>query len=241
MDIIWIHGFGEDAAVWEDFLPCIHTYYTSHVFDHASSTGYTTIKEYADDLRDFITSKKIENPVIIGHSMGGYIALEYAAQHPEEVQGLGLFHSSAAADSEQKKKERDKTRSFIGEKGTAAFIRNFYPNMFTERFKLENADLIAQNIRRYSDLDPEALMAATESMKNRRDHTETLKSFTFPVFQILGSQDSFVPLTKALEQTALLQKPSTLILNDTAHAGMFENPQICADFINYYLGTHQTL
>lgn len=237
MDIIWIHGFGEDAAVWEDFLPAIHSYYTSHVFDHASSTGYTSIKEYAHDLRGFVTTKKIEKPVIIGHSMGGYIALEYAAQYPDEVQGLGLFHSSAAADSEEKKKERDKTRSFIGENGTAAFIRNFYPNMFTERFKLENADLIAQNIRRYSALEAEALMAATESMKNRRDHLESLKNFTFPVFQILGKQDAFVPLEKALEQTALLQQPSTLVLDHVAHAGMFEATSICTDFINYWLGS----
>lgn len=237
MDIIWIHGFGEDSAVWEDFLPAIHSYYTSHTFEYAAQTGYTSIGEYANDLRDFLIAKGIEKPVIIGHSMGGYIALEYAARYADKVQGLGLFHSSAAADSETKKKERDKTRSFIGENGTAPFIRNFYPNMFTERFKLENADLIAQNIRRYSALDPEALMSATESMKNRKDHVETLKSFSFPVFQILGKQDAFVPLEKALEQTALLQQPSTLVLNDTAHAGMFENREICAEFINYYLGT----
>lgn len=168
--------------------------------------------------------------------MGGYIALEYAAQYPDRVQGLGLFHSSAAADSDAKKKERDKTRSFIDKNGSAAFIRNFYPNMFTEGFRLENADLIARNTRHYSDLDREALMAATESMKNRRDHVETLKSFSFPVFQILGKQDAFIPLEKALEQTAVLQRPFALVLDNVAHAGMLESPAICIDFINNYLG-----
>ncbi|MCD8540379.1 MAG: alpha/beta hydrolase, partial [Leadbetterella sp.] len=126
MDIVWIHGFGEDSAVWEDFLPAIHSYHTSHVFDHAARTGLTSIREYAGDLQVFLSEKRIEKAVLIGHSMGGYIALEYAAQYPEQVQGLGLFHSSAAADSETKKKERDKTRSFIEEKGTTPFIRNFY-------------------------------------------------------------------------------------------------------------------
>ncbi|MCD8538739.1 MAG: alpha/beta hydrolase, partial [Leadbetterella sp.] len=68
-----------------------------------------------------------------------------------------------------------------------------------------------------------------------RDHVETLRSFSFPVFQILGKQDTFVPLEKALEQTAVLQQPFTLVLNNVAHAGMYESPSICADFINHFL------
>lgn len=236
MDIVWIHGFGEDSAVWEEFLPGIHSYYTSHVFEHAHHRGYNTITDYVNDLRTFVSGRAIEKPVLIGHSMGGYIALEYAAQYLSEVSGLGLFHSSATADSEEKKKERDKTRAFIGQNGSAAFIRNFYPNMFTGRFQTENADLIARNIQRYSGLDPQALMTATESMKNRRDHTETLKSFTFPVFQILGKEDTFVPFKKAMEQTALLQHPSALILDHVAHAGMYEATSVCTEFINYWLG-----
>ncbi len=235
MNIVWVHGFGEDSAVWEDFLPAIHSYYTSNVFDFSARVGYRSIREYAGDLQVFLSEKKIEKPVIIGHSMGGYIALEYAAQYPDQVRGLGLFHSSAAGDSYTKKKEREKTRAFIGKNGPAAFIQNFYPNMFTEDFRLKNADLIAGNIRRYSGLDPEALMSATESMKNRRGHVGTLKSFSFPVFQILGKQDAFVPLEKALEQTVLLQRPFTLVLDNAAHAGMLESPAICAEFINYYL------
>lgn len=235
MDIVWLHGFGEDPDVWADFLPGIPSYYTSHVFDHSKLTGYSSIAEYTHDLHTFISAREIQNPVLIGHSMGGYIALEYAALYPQKVSGLGFFHSSAAGDSDTKKKERDKTRTFIEQNGSAAFIRNFYPNMFTEQFRSENADLIAQNIRRYSALPPAALMAATESMKNRLDHLETLKDFTFPVFQILGKQDPFVPLDKALEQTALLQKPYTLVLENIAHAGMYEAPAVCSDFINYFL------
>ncbi len=237
MDIVWIHGFGEDSTVWEDFLPSIHTYYTSYVFEHAHTTHHRSIGEYAEDLRVFLREKNIEKPVLTGHSMGGYIALEYAAQYPDAVKGLGLFHSSASADSEEKRKERDKIRAFIGENGTEPFIHNFYPNMFGGNFRQENADLIATRMRRYAGLNPQALMAATESMKNRRDHVDTLKNFTFPVFQILGKQDPFVPLEKALLQTALLQHPYTLVLDQVAHAGMYEAPSVCADFMNYFLET----
>ena len=237
MNIVWIHGFGEDSDVWEDFLPAFHLKGTSYLFDHSALTGYRTIREYAGALQVFLSEKKLDNPVLIGHSMGGYIALEYAAQYPEGVRGLGLFHSSAAADSDKKKQDRDKTRSFIEKNGSAAFIKNFYPNMFTEEFREKNENLISGNIRRYSALHREALMSATESMKNRRDHLETLRGFSFPVFQILGKMDAFVPLEKGLEQATLLQHPYTLILDRVAHAGMYEAPGVCVDFIRHYLGT----
>ena len=235
MNVVWIHGFGEDSSIWEDFTENIHTYFSPYFFDHSNRTGYSSIKEYAEDLRGFIEANQIEKPVLIGHSMGGYIALEYASLYQETFSGLGLFHSSAAADSDTKKAERKKTIEFISKHGTATFIRSFYPNMFTENFKNENYDLIQENIRHSENLKPEALTSATLSMLNRNDHLETLSNLKVPVFQILGKQDTFIPLRKALEQTMLLQVPNCLVLNHVAHAGMLESPEICADFINNFL------
>lgn len=235
MNVVWIHGFGEDSSIWEDFTENIHSYFSPYFFDHSDKTDYSSIKEYAEDLRSFIEANHIENPVLIGHSMGGYIALEYVSLYPETFSGLGLFHSSAAEDPDTKKAERKKTIEFISKHGTATFIRSFYPNMFTESFKNENYDLIQENIRHSEKLKPEALISATLSMLNRNDHLETLSNLKVPVFQILGKQDTFIPLKKALEQTMLLQMPNCLVLNQVAHAGMLESPEICADFINNFL------
>jgi pimeloyl-ACP methyl ester carboxylesterase len=237
MNIIWIHGFGEDYSVWNDFILKIKTPFRSHLYEHASTSNYTTIKEYAEDLRNYIVTNEINSPVLIGHSMGGYIALEYAALYPNSILGLGLFHSSAAADTEAKKNERRKTMDFISKNGTSTFIRNFYPNMFTEFFRKEHADLVEENIKRFEKLSQNGLLSAIQSMINRNDHLKTLAELNFPVFQILGKNDTFIPLEKALEQTLLLQNPYTLILDNVAHAGMYESPDICADFIMHYFST----
>lgn len=235
MDIIWIHGFGEDSSVWDDFIPQLPIYYSNFVFDFSATTGHTTIKDYAVDLRNFIGENKIKKPVLIGHSMGGYIALEYVFTYTDEVSGLGLFHSSAAADSEAKKGDRNKTIAFIRKNGSEVFIKNFYPNMFSVTFRDKYADLVESNNKRFQKLSTESLISATESMKNRKDYTDSLSELPFPVFQILGKQDSFVPLDTALKQTALLQKPYTLVLDNAAHAGMYEAKEISAEFISYFL------
>ena len=76
--------------------------------------------------------------------MGGYIALEYISRYSNDVSGLGLFHSTATADSDEKKAERLKTIQFIEKHGTEAFIKNFYPNMFSEDFIASNFDLVEE-------------------------------------------------------------------------------------------------
>lgn len=233
MEVIWIHGFGEDSFVWADFIDSIGSGYGHHLFDHSTFTDFSTIKEYAWKLRDFVLENEIQSPVLIGHSMGGYIALEYAAEFGHEISGLGLFHSSAAPDSDDKKADRRKTIEFIRNHGSEAFIKNFYPKMFGENF--QNKALIENNTLRYMGLGNEALISATESMRNRNDHQETLSALTFPVFQILGSKDAFVPLKAGLEQAAKIQNPNVLVVANIAHAGMYERPKLCADFINSFL------
>ncbi len=231
MNIIWIHGFGENGKVWENFLP--HLSGKHYNFDHSERTGTANIQDYAEHLQDFIQEEKINSPVLIGHSMGGYIALEYAALYKEKVRGLGLFHSSATADSPEKQKEREKTAEFILKNGSTAFLANFYPKMFARPEKFEA--LIEANIADFSQIPAEALADATRAMKERRNHVPTLSTFAFPLFQILGKSDPFVPLDKALEQTALLQHPYTLVLDDAAHAGMYEQTDICVQFIENFL------
>jgi pimeloyl-ACP methyl ester carboxylesterase len=58
---------------------------------------------------------------MIGHSMGGYITLAFAEEYPQYLDSFGLFHSSAFADSEEKKAIRTKAIDFINDKGPDAF------------------------------------------------------------------------------------------------------------------------
>ena len=234
MNIVFLHGFGENASIWEDFVKRINPKHNIYFPDYSEKKDCFSIPEYAEWLKGFLHKKGIRNLIIIGHSMGGYIALEFCHKNPEMVKGLGLFHSSAAADSEEKKENRDKTIQFLIKHDTNLFIKHFYPNMFSEIFKKNNAELINKNIDLFSKITNEALLAATLAIKSRQSHIESLSSFEFPIFQILGTLDTFVNYEDALQQTLKMKSPNVLLLNDICHAGMFESPEICADFINTF-------
>lgn len=235
MNVIFLHGFGEDATVWTDFLkllPKEHTYFCP---DYASLTNIESIEGYADWLKQFSAENSITKSVIIGHSMGGYIALAYAEKFADEVLGLGLFHSSAYADNEERKEIRLKTARVIDQQGTAKFIKGFYPNMFTEEFKEKNTDFIEKQIERYAYFPKEALMNAQIAMRGRTDRTAILKGATYPIMILAGEKDTFVPKEAAQEQMALLENNQSAMLEGVAHAGMFENPTESAKVVTAFL------
>lgn len=235
MNVIFLHGFGEDATVWSDFvklLPKEHTYFCP---GYASIINIESIDGYTNWLKELTEEKGIKKSVIIGHSMGGYIALAYAENFSNEVLGLGLFHSSAYADNEERKEIRLKTARVIDQQGTVKFIKGFYPNMFTEEFKEKNADFIEKQIESYSYFPKKALMNAQIAMRIREDKTSVLKNADYPIMILAGEKDTFVPKTAALEQIALLKNNQSAILDGVAHAGMFENPTKSAEVVTAFL------
>jgi len=235
MNVIFLHGFGEDATVWADFLKLLLAEHTYFCPDYASLTNIESIDGYADWLNTYIKERGISESVIIGHSMGGYIALAYAEKFAKEIVGLGLFHSSAYADSEERKEIRLKTARVIAQQGTAKFIKGFYPNMFTEAFKEQNTDFIEKQIERYSYFPKEALINAQIAMRGRVDRTKILKEADYPIMILAGEKDTFVPKEAALEQIALLKNGHSAMLERVAHAGMFENPAESAKVVMAFL------
>ena len=95
------------------------------------ATDYASMSE---DLRELIEDHQIEKPVIIGHSMGGYVALAFAEKYPAMIKGLGLFHSSAFPDTAEGKANRAKAIEAI-EKNHSGFIMNFIPDLFAPAYR----------------------------------------------------------------------------------------------------------
>ncbi|UBM57185.1 alpha/beta hydrolase [Marinilongibacter aquaticus] len=235
MDVVLLHGFGENPDIWDEFLPLLPKHYNFITLDYSKIAFCQTIDQYAQWVHSEIEEHKITRFVLIGHSMGGYIALAYAEKHAEYLAGLGLFHSTSYPDTEEKKETRDKTVDFIQRKGAEAFIYGFLPNMYNEDFKRKNRVYIRQQLDDNAKLPAEALIQATMAMKQRPDRSSILASLRVPVLFIVGKKDPFVPFEDALKQLPKIAHPYTLILDHAAHAGMREAPQSCAGITTDFL------
>lgn len=235
MHVILLHGFGETSAVWQTFTPILTPDNEYITLDYSRFSFCQTMEEYADWVHSEVLEREIHFFTLIGHSMGGYIALAYAKKYGDFIAGLGLFHSTAYADTTEKKQARDKTVKFLENHGTATFIEDFLPKMYHETFLRKNASYIKRHLADNKQIPTEALQTASLAMKNRVDTTEVLKKADYPVLCIIGKADKFIDYQDSLSLITFMQKPYVLILDDVAHAGMHEAPQVCAEVVNSFL------
>ncbi|KAK6031621.1 hydrolase, alpha/beta domain protein [Ostertagia ostertagi] len=233
--VVLVHGFAEDSDVWRNQLAALAQNHLLIIPDLPGSGGSELqedmsiegMAECVKNILDYeLPNQKEENSIImIGHSMGGYITLAFAEKYAGRLQGFGLFHSSAFADSEEKKTARRKSIEFIQTHGSYEFIKQSAPNLFTEDYRIKNGDKVADMIARYSNFDQRALVAYYEAMIQRPDRTAVLKSFGKPILFLIGKNDKAIPFEDSMKQCHIPQLATVEILAASAHMGMWEEKE----------------
>lgn len=239
--IILLHGFCENKSMWFPYATELTKHYQIICPDlpgfgeSALPIKDITLEEVADQLAAFLSEIKVEKCVIIGHSLGGYVALAMAERHPALIQGLGLFNSTAMADNEEAKHRRNKSILFLRKHPVPKFIEPFIPSLFHSKRKdeLKEEIALATSIGLQSPL--EAIIAYTLAMKNRKDRFELWKSFPFQTLFIGGANDSRVPLEVAEKHIEERELVDGYILPETAHMAMHERPSETLQMIQDYL------
>ncbi|MBC7947920.1 MAG: alpha/beta hydrolase [Chitinophagaceae bacterium] len=230
--IVLVHGFGETGEVWSNQVDFLKKSYRLIVPDLPGSGASEMIDDMsmegmAEAVRLIIEKERPDTsekslPIMIGHSMGGYITLAFAEAHPSELRGMGLFHSSAFADSQEKIATRRKGIEFIRQHGAFEFLKNATPNLFSPRSKDEKAEFIDQFISSLNNFSPQALVSYYESMIKRPDRTSVLKKVKIPVLFVLGKYDAAIPIEDGLKQCHLPEKSYIHVLHESGHMGMVE-------------------
>ena len=157
--------------------------------------------------------------------MGGYISLAFAKKYPEYLDALGLVHSTAYADSEEKKEVRKKGIEFIKQHGAFKFLKTTIPNLYSSHFKETQPGFVEKQIDRLNDFTAPALIAYYTAMMERPDRIEVLKTATTPVLFIIGEYDYAIPLEESLRQCHLPEISYIHFLKKSGHMGMLEEPE----------------
>jgi pimeloyl-ACP methyl ester carboxylesterase len=234
-NLILLHGYGEDSTIWSGFVPFLQKEYFIITPDYSRLSNLKTIDDYAEFVHQEIVEKGVEKCIVIGHSMGGYIALAFAEKYPEMLKGLGLFHSTAFEDSEEKKVARTKNIEFLTKHGSEAFIRFSTPNLYSEEFQKLHPEVIEKHIKSASQIPVEALIAGIAAMRDRPDRKSVLKTIKCFVLFIIGEKDKSVSPADAKSQIMIPKFFTSSILDDVAHMGMIEEPEDCLKFVSKFL------
>ncbi|MDF2435977.1 MAG: alpha/beta hydrolase [Bacteroidota bacterium] len=227
--IVLLHGFLGSHEVWSEFSKKLSKRFRVIAIDlpghgKTPSIGYYHSTELlAQSVKAVLDSVGVRRYVIAGHSMGGYAALAFAELFPENVSGISLFNSTSYADSEEKKKERDKVirlvkkehRHYVGEVVTSLFAPNNLPKLKEEVNKVKR---IAQEISKQS------IINSLEGMKERKSRDLILKFAEYPVLFVIGKKDSVINFETMYPQMGLCKYPSVLMVEEGGHMCFYEEP-----------------
>lgn len=236
--LVLVHGFGEDGHVWDQQLAVLEQSMQVIIPD-IPGTGKSgrwnepniEIADYAQAILAILDAEGIETCCLLGHSMGGYITLAFAELYPARLNGFGLIHSTAYADSEEKKANRLKAVELMDQYGAAAFLRNTIPTLFGANFKKEYPQVVQAQIDQAAHFDTKACQQYTLAMRNRPNRTSVLESNPLPILFVIGTEDVAAPLTDLLGQIKLPLHASIHILENVGHMGMLE----AADTMTKYI------
>ncbi len=229
--IMLIHGFPESGKLWKQVGEKLSENYTVLIPDIPGSGQSKLVGEninmgeMAQAMHAVLINEKIEKAIVAGHSMGGYVALAFAAQFPEMMAGLALVHSTAFADDDAKKEKRKKSIALIRKGGRDAFVKGMIPNLFSPASKKQHPEWIEQQIERGKELNAGAMIAYYDAMIDRRDRTNVLKEADYPVLFIAGNDDNVIPLEAIQKQKTLPKDAQLEILSDCGHLSMIEQPE----------------
>lgn len=242
--IVLLHGFGEDKNIWQNQIDLLKPKYQIIIPDLPGSGNSSllegnniSIDDYANWLFKFINhvvppQQKI---ILLGHSMGGYITLAYAKKYSKTLTAFGLIHSTAFADSEEKKEVRKKGIEAIKEYGSYVFLKNTIPNLFSKQFKATQKGKVEALIEKGKEFTSIALQQYTKAMMNRKDATEILIKTDLPVLFVMGTEDIAAPLQDVLQQCHLPRKSYVHIVEHVAHMSMLEASDKLNNFIENFV------
>lgn len=233
--IVLIHGHGVDAAIWSAIDAGLSADAPVVAPDFARVATHTSIDEYAELLHKQVAAETGETGrvILVGHSMGGYIALAFAEKYPDLTAGLVLFHSTAYADDDARKDQRREAIESLNTDGAAPFIEKTLPKMVAPGFP---ADKIQPYINLYKNLPADALAAGMTAIMNRPDRTHILRDPGFPVLLILGEEDQLIPFEKTVALADLSHQVSVAPIEKAGHLSMVEQPELALGALRVFMG-----
>ena len=194
------------------------------------------MEDLAGSVIAVINKEGIDKVFLVGHSMGGYVALAFADMYPGHLSGYSLFHSTCFADSEEKRENRDREIRLVMYKKKRQIILVNIPKGFAD----VNLDRLSNEVEQVKNLalsnSEEGIVAILNGMKERRDRTMVLQDPGLPLLLIGGMKDNYIPCEVFEKLAALAPHASVLRLGQSGHMGFIEEPEPAAAAIRAMIG-----
>lgn len=230
LPVVFVHGFPFSHWMWLNQMEAVSDEFRAIAYDvrgHGESfigDGQYTLEGHVDDLLALLDHLKLREVIIVGLSMGGYIALRALEREPARFLGAVLCDTRSEADSNEGKLKRHSHITLVKRDGSAAFAGQFIPALFaSESFSTRTGAV--QMVREMISRTPPLSIAGTLlALAGRTDTTASLSSIRIPVLILVGESDKVTPRSAAETMHKQIAGSELHIIPNAGHMSNLENP-----------------
>lgn len=244
--VVFVHGFPFDSSMWEPQIPVALEAGRRVVVPDLLGFGQSdvpaersaySIDRYADLVAALISDLGLGHVVVVGLSMGGYIALAVARRHPDVLTGLVLADTRADPDTAEGRQARTDNQTIVQEKGDVTpLVDGLLERILSEGSPgHDEARLRLSGVLRATA--PAGWIGALEAMKNRRDQTDLLPTISVPTLVVVGDSDALVPLDVAEAMAKAIPDARLEVIPDAGHVSNLESPAVFNRALAEFLST----
>jgi pimeloyl-ACP methyl ester carboxylesterase len=237
--LMLIHGFPLTSELWHPIVPALSERYRLILPDlrghgKTQATQHSSMGQYAKDLIALLEVILEPRPVVlVGMSMGGYIALEFLRRYPDCVRALVLVDTRAEADTPEILEQRQKVAQALQQAGLPAIVDPLSERLFAE----SSPEELKQSWRAIiSATPPTGAIAALSAMAGRPDSTGMLPEIDVPTLVIVGEQDQITPPEQAQAMAESIPGAQFEVLPEAGHMSAVEQPTAFAQCLEAFLG-----
>lgn len=233
--VVFLHGFLESQTMWE-YLPLDDLKVQTILIDlpgHGKSSleenAEPSILYMAEQVKLTLNTMNVEEYDIVGHSMGGYVALELA-RIDMRCKKIVLLNSNFWGDSEAKRMDRLRVAEIV-QQMKSLFLNEAIPNLFVN--PSTQMDQVIQLINEANEMDSVSIAYASIAMSERKDYSKEVNRDEYNIYLIQGEKDSIVPNEMMNEK--LLCKKKMRVIKECGHMCHIEAPDKVMEALSVYL------
>ena len=243
LPLVLLHGFPLDHTMWEHQ---ISRFSTSHRVIAVDLRGFgqspprnatVDMVDYADDVAAILKKLGLEQVVLCGLSMGGYIAFAFQERHRNLLKGLILCDTRAVADVPEAAKARRVTAERVLKEGTSFLADTMLPKLFAEKTALTQPEMVDQTRRVIETASRAGVAAAARGMAQRKDYSNELAGIDVPTLLLVGETDAISPVEEMTSIAHRMPQAELRVIPNAGHMAPLENPAAVNGAIEEFLNT----
>lgn len=230
--VLLVHAFPLSARMWEPQIESLGDRWRFIAPDlmgfggsdaPEDESGYS-MDAFADDLAAVLRELGVDRVVLVGLSLGGYVALAFLRKHRSAVSALVLADTRAEADAPENVEKRTTQQGLVREQGPGALTDGLIGALLGEPTREKKPDVVS-NVRSLMENPAAGYVGALEAMKRRPDSTPDLASIDLPTLIVVGENDTLTPPELSRKMHEHVRDSRLVVIPEAGHLSNLEAPE----------------